>query len=277
VRASTEVHAFSLDGEQTRYLASGLIDGSVRDRWSFDEHDGYLRVAVSWPRVLEAPAGDVGPGQDLTDNGVVVLAEQGDRLVQVGRVHGLGTGEQVQSVRWFDDLAVVVTYHQVDPLWTVDLRDPAHPRLLGELRLPGYSAYLHPVGGDRLLGLGATGAPGGPHGRAEATVFDIDDLAHPRVLGQAELGESAFLGAASDPHDFTWVPAGDGGGTAITSVTGADGRVRRTAIVHVSQDGRVSVRTLPSTGFATQRALPLPDGRVALVGERVRLITLTGP
>ena len=98
--------------------------------------------------------GPRGRGQSL-DNGVVVLDERDGRLVQVGELDGLGVGEQIQSVRWFDDLAVMVTFRQMDPLYTIDLSDPAHPRRLGELKIPGFSAYLHPIGDDRLLGLGS--------------------------------------------------------------------------------------------------------------------------
>ena len=149
--ARTVVHAFATEGTDTRYVASGTVDGTVRDRWSLDEHDGRLRMALSWT------------GRDglSEDNGISVLEERDGRLVTAGTLRGLGVREEVQAVRWFDDLAVVVTFRQTDPVHTVDLSDPARPRLLGALHLPGFSSYLHPIGGDRLLGLGsATGADG---------------------------------------------------------------------------------------------------------------------
>ena len=113
----THIHAFALDGDSTRYLASGAIDGSIRDRWSLDEHDGHLRVAVSWPNRCGA----------ARENGIVVLDEQDGRLEPVGELRGLGVDEEIQSVRWFDDLAVVVTFRQMDPLYTIDLSDPTAP------------------------------------------------------------------------------------------------------------------------------------------------------
>ena len=255
----TDVHAFALDGVETRYVASGRIDGQARDRWSFDEHDGHLRVALAWPDQLRS----------TSDNGVVVLDEDGDRLVEVGRLRGLGPDEQIQSVRWFDDLAVVVTFRQTDPLYTVDLSDPEHPRALGELHLPGFSSYLHPIGGDRLLGLGTSGT-GTPGGGGKAAVFDIADPTRPRQLGEVGL-DDAWLAAAEDPHAFTWAGSSAGAGTAITQVEHPSGGATQVAL-EVDGDGTVRTRDLPSVGGWEQRALPLPDGRVALVGNSVVVI-----
>ena len=78
----------------------------------------------------------------------------GRRLREVGRVGGLGGGEQIYAVRFIGDTGYVVTFRQVDPLYTLDLSDPAEPRVVGELKIPGYSAYLHPVGEGLLLGIG---------------------------------------------------------------------------------------------------------------------------
>ena len=90
----TEVHAFALDGPTTSYVASGRVPGTVRDRWSFSEHEGRLRVATA-----------LGRGWDPRENSVQVLAEEGERLRVVGAVTGLGLREQIQSVRWLGDLA----------------------------------------------------------------------------------------------------------------------------------------------------------------------------
>ena len=124
------------------YLAAGEVEGQVADRWAMDAVDGTLRLAV-------------GPTVETGNfNSVVTFAERGEELVEIGRVDALGVGEQIKSVRWFDDLAVLVTFRQTDPLYAVDLTDPAAPTLLGELKIPGFSEYLHPIGGDRLLGVG---------------------------------------------------------------------------------------------------------------------------
>jgi uncharacterized secreted protein with C-terminal beta-propeller domain len=257
LKVRTQIHAFALDGDSTRYVASGVVDGRVRDRWSLDEYDGHLRVAVSWP----SRSGDTG------ENGIVVLDEKDGRLEQVGQLAGLGVDEEIQSVRWFDDLAVVVTFRQMDPLYTIDLGDPTRPRRLGELKIPGFSAYLHPIGDDRLLGLGSDATTQGQNLGAQAAVFDIADTSDARQVGRVTFGLDSWFEAADDPHAFTWLPDQE---AAITTLQGRTGPVP--VLLRVSPDGSVSSRDLPSAGGFAQRALPLGGGRVALVGDSVRII-----
>ncbi len=183
LKPRTNIHAFALEGDSTRYVASGVVDGTIRDRWSLDEHDGHLRVALAWR----------DRGFQTSENGVVVLDERNGRLEQVGELRGLGVGEEIQSVRWFDDLAVVVTFRQMDPLYTIDLSDPTQPRRLGALKIPGFSAYLHPIGGDRLLGLGSDATSDGQNLGAQAAVFDIGDATRARQVEQDDLRDGQLL------------------------------------------------------------------------------------
>jgi len=262
-QAGTQVHAFELEGLAVRYTASGEVDGHVRDRWSLDEHDDHLRAAVSWPGKSGGPR----------ESGVVVLAAQGGRLETVGRVGGLGIDEEIKSVRWFDDLAVVVTFRQVDPLYTLDLADPTSPRALGELKIPGFSSYLHPIGDGRLLGLGTDADLEGRVRGAQAAVFDISDPSSSRQLDRVGLGPETHLGASDDPHAFTWLP---GSATAVTSLQrwtgGKDGASM--LVVRVRADGSLLTRETDGPGGWAPRALPLEDGRVALAGDEVRLVEL---
>lgn len=263
VRPTTELHEFRLHGIGASYAASGRVDGSIRDRWSMDEQGGYLRVAIT--QVTR---------NGRTDNGVVVLRDEGARLVRVGAVTGLGPDEQVQSVRWFAHLAVLVTFRQVDPLWTVDLADPAHPRAVGRLSVPGFSGYLHPIGGDLLLGLGQDVSAGGRPLGAQAAVFDVRDLARPRRLDVLRFAPGTGFAAVADPRAFTWLP---GQRTAVTALTptflaGPGVPEQQVVQLHVSSAGRLSVRRAGAGAAAAFRALPLPAGRVALVGQGVRVV-----
>ena len=266
----THIHAFALDGDSTRYVASGAIDGSLRDRWSLDEYDGHLRVAVSWHNRRG----------ETSESGIVVLDERDGRLEQVGKLRGLGVDEEIQSVRWFDDLAIVVTFRQIDPLYTIDLRDPASPRRLGELKIPGFSSYLHPIGGDRLLGIGTDAARDGRNLGAQAAVFDIADASRARQVGKVTFGEESYLAASEDPHAFTWLPDAN---AAITSLQrwntawdmeGQQDNGTEMVLLRVAPSGSVSTEELPSPGGYQQRALPLDSGRVALVGERVEIVSV---
>ena len=259
---TTDVHAFALDGTTTSYAASGNVDGVVADRWSMDEHDGVLRLAVAH-----------GPGWSPKENGVTTLRERGDQLVVAGSVRGLGPREQIKSVRWFDDLAIVVTFRQTDPLYTVDLTAPASPRTLGELKIPGFSEYLHPIGDDRLLGLGQHATMRGEILGGQASLFDVGDLAAPQRLATLDLGKHAQPWAGLDPRTFTWL-ADRGRGLAVVE----DQWNGRAWLMEIRVEGDSLAEgqrwSLPRWKANQGRALPLPDGSVALVGSTVELVEL---
>jgi hypothetical protein len=140
---STRIYGFDLSGTSARYVGMGSLGGTVAGSWSMDEHDGVLRVAAS-----------SGGGTS-----VVTFRPASGRLLDVGHLDGLAVGQQLKSVRWFDDLAVLVTFRQVDPFYVVDVADATDPRVVGSLHLPGWSSYLHPVGPHLVLGLGQTSPP----------------------------------------------------------------------------------------------------------------------
>ncbi|HYO38937.1 MAG TPA: beta-propeller domain-containing protein [Nocardioidaceae bacterium] len=259
---STSVHAFALDVGRTSYAASGSVPGFVKDRWSFSEHDRHLRVATT----------TVSTASRWSSSGVRVLAERGDRLEETGHVDGLGVDEQVMSVRWFGDLAVVVTFRQTDPLYTVDLSDPARPRLLGELKVPGFSSYLHPVGGDLLVGLGRDATTTGIDRGAQASTFDLHDLADVRRTDTLDLGRDTWLPGSEDPRAVSYLP--DERLLVTAEWSWREGRSRFVAL-HVSAAGELTLSRSwplrPGVDAAT-RVLPVDGGRVALVDVGVRLV-----
>ena len=124
----------------------------------------------------------------------------------MGRVGGLGKGERVYSVRFAGDTGYVVTFRQVDPLFTLDLSQPERPRVLGELKIPGYSAYLHPIGEDLLLGVGqdVDEKSGRPLG-TQLSIFDVSDLRKPTRLHTQHLGQG-WSEAEHDHHAFLFWP-----------------------------------------------------------------------
>ncbi len=270
-RKRTQVHAFTLEPGGSAYVASGTVPGRVADRWSMDERDGVLRLAVAH-----------GPQWEPTDNGITTLRERDGRLVVVGSVRGLGPREQIRAARWFDDLAVLVTFRQTDPVYTVDLRDPERPRTLGALKIPGFSEYLHPIGADRLIGIGMDATNDGRTRGGQVSLFDIADLAEPARLATVGLGRRTWPAAGSDPRAFTWIPEseGSGSGTGLTAVSTGWGESASLREVRVGPGGTlVGGRRwdLPSVSAEQVRALPLPDQRVALVGTRVRVVPLPRP
>lgn len=193
--SSTVVHRFGIRGEgPATYQGSGVLPGQLLDQFSLSEHDGVLRAVT----LLD---------HGMSEARVTTLDTEGDTLDELGHVDGMGRGEQVQSVRFLGDRAYVVTFRQVDPLYAVDLADPAAPRVLGELKIPGFSEYLHPVGEGLLVGVGRQVDPdSGVDVGLKVSLFDVSD-----PLAMAEVDQLVLPGATSevsaDHKAFTWDPA----------------------------------------------------------------------
>jgi hypothetical protein len=169
---STDLHKFDISDGSTSYVASGQVLGSPLNQFAMSESDGVLRIATT----AGAPWSD---GADQSESFLTTFRVDGDQLVQVGQVGDMGRGETIRSVRYVGDTAYVVTFEQTDPFYTVDLSDPANPEVMGELKILGYSGYLHPVGDDLILGVGQDATEDGATTGAKVTLFDVSDPANP--------------------------------------------------------------------------------------------------
>jgi uncharacterized secreted protein with C-terminal beta-propeller domain len=198
--ATTAIHRFDITNPaKSVYRGSGKVSGFLLSQWSLSEFKGVLRVVST-----ETPAWWGAGGDSESFLTTLRLADNG--LDQVGRVGELGKGERVYAVRFVGDTGYVVTFRQVDPLYTVDLADPAKPRVLGELKIPGYSAYLHPIGEDLLLGIGQDADENGRTQGTQISIFDVSDLRKPTRLHTKALG-LGWSEAESDHHAFLYWPA----------------------------------------------------------------------
>ena len=254
---ASHLYAFDLNGIDTTFAASGQVDGVIRDRWSMDAVGSGASAAL---RVAVGPNGSTG-----NFNSIVTFRQEGNDLVETGRLDDLGVGEEIESVRWFDTLAIVVTFQQVDPLYAVDLTDSDHPLLMGSLKIPGYSAYLHPLGEHRLLGLGQLQGTNGRWG-AQAGLFNVTDLTNPQQLDVVEFGPDSQALAAQDPRQLTWLPDGR---TVLTVIEdyGKRGNVGYVSVITLG-DGELSNRMVEveyGDEVSAVRLVPLADGRVVLV------------
>ncbi len=176
------------------------MKGFLLGQFSMSEHDGFLRVATT-----EGPAWWDAFAARESESRVTVLTERGDVLEPVGEVTGLGRGERIYAVRFLGDVGYVVTFRQVDPLYAIDLSDPIRPAVTGELKILGYSAYLHPVGEGLLLGIGQDATPEGRTLGTQVSLFDVSDPAHPLLLDRRPLSLGSSE-AEYDHHAFLWWP-----------------------------------------------------------------------
>lgn len=205
--ASTDLHQFDL-APQLNYRGSGSIDGWInldpaQQPFRFSDHQGRLR-ALS--------AGDFGArGRNLLS----ILEPSSERpgllrtvasLPNAARPQPIGKpNEWLFSSRFVDDVLFAVTFERIDPLYAIDLSDPTDPRIRGELELPGFSEYLHPLAAGLLLGIGnhVPGSDGLTAG-LKLVLFDVSDLERPQVLDEQVLGESgSHAGVFADHHAFS--------------------------------------------------------------------------
>ncbi|TMR18713.1 hypothetical protein ETD86_21205 [Nonomuraea turkmeniaca] len=190
----TEIHRFDVASPgPPSYVASGKVSGRLLNQYSMSEHEGHLRVATTLTSA------------DGKNSSSTVHVLKADTLAKSGEVGGLGEGERIYSVRFIGAVGYCVTFKQVDPLYTLDLRDPAAPKVTGELKITGYSAYLHPGGEGRLIGIGQEASEQGRTLGTQVSLFDVSDPASPRRLSQLFQKDSGSE-AEWDPHAFLYWP-----------------------------------------------------------------------
>ncbi|MBT8208384.1 MAG: beta-propeller domain-containing protein [Acidimicrobiia bacterium] len=204
---TTQIHKFDIsDPAEVTYRGTGQVDGYLLNQFAMSEYDGDLRVAST-----DSP--DWFWTDESSESSVSVLRENAGLLEEIGSIGGLGEGERIFSVRFVDTIGYVVTFRQTDPLYTIDLTDPTAPVAKGELKINGYSAYLHPLSETRLLGVGQDADDEGRIEGAQLSLFDVSDLTSPTRLdtltvsdanSSVEWDHRAFLFWAAD--DLAIVP-----------------------------------------------------------------------
>lgn len=193
---STAIHAFDLRGDGAApHVGAGEVPGNTLNQYSMSEHDGYLRIATT--------EGTPWSGTADSESAVRVLRLEGDELIEVGVVGGLGKTETIQSVRFMGPVGYVVTFRQTDPLYVIDLSDPESPQAVGELKIPGFSSYLHPIGDGRLVGIGRDATDDGQDRGLRLSLFDVSDPTDPTQL-QTFTAADAYSAAGNDPKSFLW-------------------------------------------------------------------------
>lgn len=166
----SDIYAFSLNGTEIAYKASGTVKGNFLNQFSFDEYEGNLRVATTYYSYKH----------DVDVSSIYVLNKN---LELIGSLEDIAYDEQVKSVRFMGDTGFIVTFRNTDPLFTLDLSDPTAPKVVGEVKLPGFSSYLHPVGDGLVVGLGYDGdEENADFNTVKVSLFDVSDMKNPKEV-----------------------------------------------------------------------------------------------
>jgi len=206
----THIHKFEFASDPTfaNYVASGSIAGAVKDQYSLDDQSGFLRVATTdyLAYVDNEGQGYWTNSQPRSVNHVLVLQQQGEGLQEVGNVGDLAPDEQIYSTRFIGNRGYVVTYRQVDPLFTLDLSDPKKPRVVAALKIPGFSEFMQPIDDNHILTIGRDGTDTGRQLGLALKIFDVTDLANPKVSQQFSYSAKDYgqSDAEWDPKAFTY-------------------------------------------------------------------------
>lgn len=191
---ATTVHKFRLsDGEPgTTYEGSGVVKGRVLNQFSMGEHEGRLQIATTTGHL---------PGP--TTNTVAVLEPKNGRLEVVGLLDGLAPNEDIRAVRFNGDIAFVVTFKKVDPLLVIDMSNPTKPVVKGELKIPGFSTYIHFLDPTHLLTIGFDAEDQGSSALFQGVmlqVFDVTDITKPSLLHKEVIGTRGTASEAAMDH-----------------------------------------------------------------------------
>lgn len=201
----TNIHTFDISNPGTTlYTGSGRVEGTILNQFSISEFEGVVRVAVTtgqWARWwMEDPEPMVSHvvtlGRQVDESGNQILSE-------IGRVGDIAPNETIWSARFVEDRAYIVTFENMDPLWTIDLSDPTNPEIMGELHVPGVSTYIHPLSDDMLLTIGMGPADeetglGLDWSSTRLSTFDVSNFSNP------QLAQTLTVSPVNDPEDSRW-------------------------------------------------------------------------
>lgn len=203
--SSSVVYKFLMDQGKVRFAASGEVPGTVLNQFSMDEANGYFRIATT--------KGDVWRTDEQTSKNNLYVLDEAMNIT--GKIENIAPGEKIYSVRFMGNRGYMVTFRKVDPLFVLDLSDPQKPGILGKLKIPGYSDYLHPYDETHLIGFGKDAvevaneegqkSSGGSDTTAyyqglKIALFDVSDVSNPKELFKETIGDRGTDSPLLDNH-----------------------------------------------------------------------------
>jgi uncharacterized secreted protein with C-terminal beta-propeller domain len=272
----TSIYRIAVSGSSMTFAAQGNVTGNVLNQYAMDENNNYFRIATT------AYYYNSATGTSTQQNNVYVLDMS---LQTVGKLENLGTGENFHTARFMGDRCYLVTFQRTDPLFVIDLSQPTNPRLLGELTIPGYSDYLHPLDQTHLIGLGKDAVAGEGNFAwylgLKLSIFDVADVNNPKEIAKFNIGDrgtnsealyepKAFLfdnakGLLVLPVDLYLINQ-----TATSIING----IPEKALPPVAQTTSSTVTT-PSGGIGTGSSSPSTYGQFVWQGVYIFKVSLT--
>lgn len=187
----TTIYKFNLKNSQIVLQTKGEVKGLLHNQFSMDEYDGNLRIATTSNQYDEKDS----------ENQLFILDEN---LKEIGKIENMAKGEKIYSVRFIGEVGYIVTFKQIDPLFVIDLSNPTDPKVKGELKIPGYSSYLHPYDENHIIGIGyntkSNGYGGITNASMKMSMFDVSDLENPQELFSVDIGNQYTYSEITSNH-----------------------------------------------------------------------------
>ena len=247
---TTIILKFKVNSDSLTYQCSGEVKGNILNQFSMDEYNDNFRIATT----------DFSGG-----NNVYVLSKD---LKISGKIEGLAKGERIYSVRFSGKTGYVVTYKNMDPLFVIDLSNPGEPKVAGELKIPGFSNYLHPVGEGRLLGIGVdTSEDGAVRGGLKLSLFDVSNPNTPKEISTLVIGKGGTYSDVQNNHKaltynavngtaYFPISIYEGNSGAVYKYSASDGAVAVTvANDKITLKGKIIPEYIVNGGYYNQNRL----------------------
>ncbi len=210
----TEIYKFALNEKPVEFVGSHRLDGYVLNQFSMDEYNGYFRTVTTKLNNLggdeptsdkENESSNSEENNGLSENNLFILDED---MKPVGSITGLAEGERIYSARFMGDTAYMVTFKETDPLFVIDVANPEDPKVLGELKIPGFSNYLHPLDEDHLIGFGFDTIVSSQEGEEsmiqtggmKISLFDVSDSIKPIEADSVIIGGAGTYSPIQHDH-----------------------------------------------------------------------------
>jgi hypothetical protein len=269
-RERTNVFKFEMGQSSVPLVAAGEVDGWLVNQFSVSEDaSGRLRVATT-------TRDDDGE----SSSGVYVLEQAAESLNVVGDVTGLGRTETIQSVRFAGDAAYVVTFRRIDPLFVVDLSNPTRPRVAGELKVPGFSTYLHPATDNLLIGLGRDADETGRATDLQLSLFDVRNPGRPVRLDAEAIASDSLFSSSEAEHNhlaFAYFPEQQIVALPVQAAEGDGGWTQSLRVFRVTRAGGIEPLGEVATDGWVWRSLRIGETLYAVGPSSVTAARLASP